>query len=598
MMPPQQQSEEEKQLSRRGLRFGAAPFCPGVTAVLDLSVTSPTAPSRNPDAHMSMVTTDVPDMVRAGNGDAVLSEAVLSHSRGGGRMGGHSAFVMEPAAAASIQWMSITTAPSHHSSLQPSSIGRDDLDGDSTSTCANLVPFKTPALGVVTTASSSSNTEMQNVRADKPGIRRSALMVTNTATGVCISPATMATTPSGSPTAMWNCSGGSSNRIHSRTSGRGSGESSLAATATTTAATSPTGTSYNTGICSVRTPQGIVVHEFPQAPFPTASRTPEPHQQKQQQQQQVLTPLNWTVGGFPSTALGLSVGLQDSGSFSRSQLGQQAQQQQFPHVMHHNPQLLSESDLDRVQHNRVAVSDVVAKDEGTLVDTLFADVNVIEDDESEPDGDDVLSHRAGGERRIMQPAASPATSGGGSPFAASSPNTRTPYLAGGPQLQHRVGSFPNGARMVSKEAARQIFGGGYWYPTSPWAGTEATSRGSGSGGAETVPYRSGGDAKPGAAASTTGTANMGNGNSAAMRRGLTTPPHPHRPFSASCASVASTISLIDPKQPQADSAAYDMMGEDDEWEMNSSAYADSLDEAQIQWIEEQLRATENPAGYF
>ncbi|ORC85443.1 uncharacterized protein TM35_000351870 [Trypanosoma theileri] len=38
--------------------------------------------------------------------------------------------------------------------------------------------------------------------------------------------------------------------------------------------------------------------------------------------------------------------------------------------------------------------------------------------------------------------------------------------------------------------------------------------------------------------------------------------------------------------------------DDDLWEMNSSAYADSLDEAQVEWIEEQLRAKENPEGFF
>ncbi|KAH9601775.1 hypothetical protein LSM04_007543 [Trypanosoma melophagium] len=38
--------------------------------------------------------------------------------------------------------------------------------------------------------------------------------------------------------------------------------------------------------------------------------------------------------------------------------------------------------------------------------------------------------------------------------------------------------------------------------------------------------------------------------------------------------------------------------DDDLWEMNSSAYADSLDEAQVEWIEEQLRAKENPDGFF
>ncbi|RNE97068.1 hypothetical protein TraAM80_09517 [Trypanosoma rangeli] len=39
-------------------------------------------------------------------------------------------------------------------------------------------------------------------------------------------------------------------------------------------------------------------------------------------------------------------------------------------------------------------------------------------------------------------------------------------------------------------------------------------------------------------------------------------------------------------------------GDDDLWEMNSSAYADSLDDAQVEWIEQQLRAKENPDDFF
>lgn len=37
---------------------------------------------------------------------------------------------------------------------------------------------------------------------------------------------------------------------------------------------------------------------------------------------------------------------------------------------------------------------------------------------------------------------------------------------------------------------------------------------------------------------------------------------------------------------------------DDFWEMNSSAYTDSLDEVQVEWIEQQLHAKENPDGFF
>ncbi|EKF30323.1 hypothetical protein MOQ_005869 [Trypanosoma cruzi marinkellei] len=38
--------------------------------------------------------------------------------------------------------------------------------------------------------------------------------------------------------------------------------------------------------------------------------------------------------------------------------------------------------------------------------------------------------------------------------------------------------------------------------------------------------------------------------------------------------------------------------DDDLWEMNSSAYADSLDDAQVEWIEQQLQAKENPDDFF
>ncbi|KEG06900.1 hypothetical protein DQ04_11711000 [Trypanosoma grayi] len=45
-------------------------------------------------------------------------------------------------------------------------------------------------------------------------------------------------------------------------------------------------------------------------------------------------------------------------------------------------------------------------------------------------------------------------------------------------------------------------------------------------------------------------------------------------------------------------AGIDSDDDDDLWEMNSSAYADSLDEAQVEWIEQQLHAKENPEGFF
>ncbi|CAC9441009.1 hypothetical protein conserved [Leishmania donovani] len=551
----QQQSEEDKQLSRRGLRLGAAPFYPAATASLILAMT-PEAGTNGGDASLPSLAAAVPSpqsllgsysmsparsppLVRPTS--SPLGDSVQNHSRSstGGLMSGQSTFAAELAAATGTPWTLTVIAPSHSS--PPSSIGRDDTDGDGPSSGTPSVPVKSPAHGAAAAASYSSNTEMPNGMGDRPSMRRSALMVTNTATGARVSPATV-TTPSGSPTALWSGSGGNGPQM--RTSGHTSGASSSTAAAATT---SPGGAGHHSATHSGSTPQGVVVREFPQAPYPVVSRTTEPHQSQQQ------------------------------------------------HSMR-SPRLMSESDLDCVQHNRVAVSDVVAKDEGSLVDTLFADVNMIEDDESEVDGDDLLSSRDGGERWTMQPAPSPVASGDGSPLVASSPDVRTPHSMN-QQLQHRSGSFSAGVRMLGKEAGGQVFGGGYWYPSGPWASTDATGRGSGSGGTGTGSHRGGGgDVKTTLAAAVT--ASIGSGSGAAAWRGLSTPPHRHRAFSASCASVASTMSLIDPKQPQADGAAYDMMGEDDEWEMNSSAYADSLDEAQIQWIEEQLRATENPAGYF
>ncbi|CAC22692.1 conserved hypothetical protein [Leishmania major strain Friedlin] len=553
-MPPPP-SEEDQQLSRRGLRFGAAPFYPAATVSLILAM-APDADSNGGDASLPSLAAAVPSpqsllgsysMSPARSPPLVhqtsspLGDSRQNHSRSstGGPMSRQSTFVAELAAATDTPWTSTVIAPSHAS--PPSSIGRDDTDGDGPSSGTPSVPVKSPAHGAATAASYSSNTEMQNVVGDRPSMRRSALMVTNTATGACVSPATV-TTPSGSPTALWSGSGG--NGPPMRTSGHTSGASSITAPAATT---SPGGAGHHSATHSGSTPQGVVVREFPQAPYPVVNRTTELHQSQQQ------------------------------------------------HSMR-SPRLMSESDLDCVQHNRVPVSDVVAKDEGTLVDTLFADVNMIEDDESEVDGDDLLSSRGGGERWTMQPAPSPVASSNGSPLVASSPVVRTPHSMN-QQLQHRSGSFSAGVRMLGKEAGGQVFGGGYWYPSGLWASTDATGRGSGSGGTGTGSYRGGGgDVKTTLAAAVT--ASIGSGSGAAAWRGLSTPPHRHRGFSASCASVASTMSLIDPKQPQAEGAAYDMMGEDDEWEMNSSAYADSLDEAQIQWIEEQLRATENPAGYF
>ncbi|GET85645.1 hypothetical protein, conserved [Leishmania tarentolae] len=517
-----QQSEEDKQLSRRGLRFGALPFYPTSTASLVLAM-NPAASTNGGDASLSSFGTTVPSPqslmgsysmsplrspplthpISSPQGDSMRNH---SRSSTGGLMSGQSTFAAELTAATATPWPLTVIAPSHSS--PSSSIGRDDTDFDATSS-GTSVPIKFPG--------------------HRAAMRRSALMVTNTATGACVSPATVVT-PSGSPTALWN--GSSGHGLKRRTSGHTSGASSITAAA---AATSPGGTGYHSTTHSGGRPEGGVVREFPQAPCPVVNCTTELHQSQQQQ----------------------------------------------PHSMR-SPRLMSESDPDCVQHNRVAVSDVVAKDEGTLVDTLFADVKMIEDDESEVDGDDLLSSRGGGgggggERRAMQPVPSSIASVGGSPLLASPPDVRTPHSAT-QQLQHRATPFSVGARVLGKEAGGQVFGGGYWYPSGPWAGTDATGGGGGS--------------------ASTGTGSYRGGSGAVGWRGLSTPPHRSRDFSASCASVASTMSLIDPKQPQVDGAAYDMMGEDDEWEINSSAYADSLDEAQIQWIEEQLRATENPAGYF
>jgi hypothetical protein len=222
-----------------------------------------------------------------------------------------------------------------------------------------------------------------------------------------------------------------------------------------------------------------------------------------------------------------------------------------------SPPTHSESDVDRVRHNRVAVSDTAAKNEITLVDTLFADdgADVVEDDESEMDMDD--GSGGGGAASGAWWPAYEAGSGGGS-------DDTSRYLKQQPQ-QHGYASSPTASGVGA------TFGGGYWYqPGSSRAAGQQLPSGGGS----------------------------------ASRPRFCSEDCVRRAISASCASVASsTMSLLDPKQPNSDlgPAAYavgDGAEEEEEWEMNSSAYADSLDEAQIQWIEEQLKATENPVGYF
>ena len=229
-----------------------------------------------------------------------------------------------------------------------------------------------------------------------------------------------------------------------------------------------------------------------------------------------------------------------------------------------SPPVQGESDLDRVRHNRVAVSDVVAKNEMTLVDTLFADaeVDVIEDDESEMDLDDGRggsgNNTSGGEWWPAYPMGTSPRAGVHSPDAYNHPCIKQQQQV---QQQQEYASSP------TVSGVGMTFGGGYWYQPGSGAGPHRHSGGSGS----------------------------------AARPRFSPDHRVHRAFSASCASVASsTMSLLDPKQPSADvgASAYEVGEDEEEWEMNSSAYADSLDEAQIQWIEEQLRATENPEGYF
>ncbi|KAG5512181.1 hypothetical protein GH5_07662 [Leishmania sp. Ghana 2012 LV757] len=464
LLPPQQESEEEKQLSRRGLRFGAVPFYPSATASLGLTMT-PAGGTNGGDALLASLAVAVPSpqsflgsysMSPARSpplmqpNSSPLGDSIINRSQSstGGLMSGQSAFTAESTAAAGTPW-TLTVDPLSHSS-PPSSLGRDDADGDGVSSATLSVPLKSPAHGFATSASNGSNTEMHNAMVDRPAMWRSALMVTNTATGALLSPATVHA-PSGSPTVLWSGGGGGGNRSQTRASKHGSGTSSLtAALATTTSG----GTGHRSGVHSASTPDGDVVREFPQAPYVAVNRTTEPHQPQHQ------------------------------------------------HPMF-GPRVLSESDLDRVRHNRVAVSDVVAKDEGTLVDTLFADVNMIEDDESEVDGEDALNSRGGGERWSIQFPSSSVASSSGSPLAASSPDARTPHSTN-QQSQHRPGPASAGARMLGKEAGGQIFGGGYWYPSGPWAGTDAPGRGSGSSGIGTGSYRtSGGDAKTSLAAAVT-----------------------------------------------------------------------------------------------
>ncbi|RNF20267.1 uncharacterized protein Tco025E_03839 [Trypanosoma conorhini] len=88
------------------------------------------------------------------------------------------------------------------------------------------------------------------------------------------------------------------------------------------------------------------------------------------------------------------------------------------------------------------------------------------------------------------------------------------------------------------------------------------------------------------------------GPSAATRRFL------HRVASSTASLALTTRSgRGSPAGPRERGAAgrrsgFNADSSDDLWEMNSSAYADSLDDAQVEWIEQQLRAKENPDDFF
>lgn len=61
-----------------------------------------------------------------------------------------------------------------------------------------------------------------------------------------------------------------------------------------------------------------------------------------------------------------------------------------------------------------------------------------------------------------------------------------------------------------------------------------------------------------------------------------------------------TVSMLlpVPRSPDLDDLLEGDYCYEDEWEVNSSAYADSLDEAEVQWIEDQLRVSEHPSHDF
>ncbi|KAK7202050.1 hypothetical protein NESM_000273600 [Novymonas esmeraldas] len=575
-LPPRQRSDEDEQLSRRGLRLGAEPFRPAACGTGIIAPTGDNGGSAHAVSPASLpsrciatpaVTPPIPSQ------STPASAPSPPEASGGGGGGGASVFPLAP-----------TEAPA-------------------------------PAAGV-------------DRAVVAPAVRRSALTVTNTATGVRLSPNT-ATTPSGSPTVTWSGYGDGLGGVGGGHTGVGAGPHTRTGSSSTSSVSAPAsggGAGARLGVLrSAGAVDDVVVREFPQTPYPAVPRAAQLHQPWPASSQQRGTPSITTAVGVLSVTLGHSD--TNAGSASRSEsssvgsahlslhgstpLSRPLPAHSLPRPMR-SPPLLEQSDLDRIRHNRVAVSDIIAKDETTLVDTLFADVDVFEDDESELDGEEGLcsSSRGGGGGGAAAAAGSGAwttmaastqqhhhqhqpsslssiTSGDcASPVAASPTDTRTPQSAG--QL-HGSGSISTGIARglvaVKQVPSLPVYGGGYWHRPGP-SSTSATSR----------RRHGGGDARGGIVAAVT--ANLGSGPSS--RSAHATPTHRHRTFSASCASVASTMSLIDPTQPLASGAAYERLGGDgdDEWEMNSSAYADSLDEAQIQWIEEQLRATENPVGFF
>ncbi|KPI84179.1 hypothetical protein ABL78_6768 [Leptomonas seymouri] len=524
-------------------------------------------------------------------------------------------------------------------SLPPSLVMRED-DGESTSgTPLMMSPALNPATVAARTVRATAETAAEDRPATAPAIRRSAMTVTNTATGARVSPSTL-NTPSGSPIALRAAVDGMCVRLHLNSNAAAAAVIGGSAAAVSTPTWTSSGLTHPAAIRSAGSADSSTC-EFPAMPFPVASthHHPSPHQRQCRSSPQLpqngypslsslgndvgdhnLAELSSSGGGMGVNVAASAVsptgmaGASHSGGSSHLSSPQLSLQNpsllllgnlQFPHCMPNSslvsggggghtattgnasspllfqtqnssgsPPRQRESDADRVRHNRVAVSDVAAKSETTLVDTLFADAeaDVIEDDDSEMDIDDGMSSGGGGVTAAPGDCW-PAYPIGTSPHASlHSPDAYAHAYAKQKRQQHGYLS------LSSPTASRggTTYGGGYW-----------NQSGSGSNATAGQPRRHSGSGS-------------GRGNGAA-RAHFSPEGCTHRAVSVSCASVASsTMSLLDPKQLPADPgpAAYDGAEDEEEWEVNSSAYADSLDEAQIQWIEEQLRATENPEGFF